>query len=923
MSADVNIKVKIEAAKAQAELSKLQAQIARTSAQTEKYNTQTQIVKKRLESASTAAQIKTQRLKQLEIQTKNAALRQEKLKKSLEDTGKGFSIASISLASFIGNITSRAVSAGVTTIVNGFRNMIQAGRDFEDGLVAVGKTTGISGQNLTRLGDRITKISREIPVATKGLLDIATVAGQLGLKSSDDIAQFTETLGKLTLASDIAGEEGAQSVAKILTITGELERNGSDNIDKFGNVITRLGNNFAATESQILKVANRVSQGLAGFGVSSEDVLALGAALKATGSEAEASGTAIQKTFRLIGKAVQSGGEDLKLFADSAGLSSEAFAELFKRDPIKAFERLATSLGQSGKTGAELNAILERLGLSDERLVRTLNPLIARYGELQRAISDARMESQDRSALDEEAAKAADTLSGDIQALSNSFDDLAKTIFQQAGPALRDLVQRTTSFLDKINNALSSDTFKRFSDGIAGIAKEAQRTQPYIRILSVVYGELFKNEIEAKKRTEELVKEMDGYIDTAETVAMENQDVTKSFLDLDGIQKQVTQNYVEAQTEAQRASVGQVDAIEKIRLFEQKKLQDLKKFFSQEEQAKLESNFAILKSDREREQFSKTFISEGQRRQQQAFLKTIGLDRATIEAERAKQEELKRLRSAEDAYMQELQQKEFARVEARKAAENDAAISREALRLFEQEREEIFTNDRLLKLQDYFSREEEARIQAAINAAKNEEEKQKLIAQAESQGYQNRLKIRAKQKADEEKLEKIKNQAILDSTAGFFGAIAAVARQGTGRSFEIFKAAAIAQAVVSTIAAINKTMAEPALPWPANIIQASAIGIQGYANVQRISSQKPAFENGGIVGGSSFTGDRIDARVNSGEMILNRQQQSQLFKMANGQGMSGGAQEIVVNTKVQLNEETIAEAVSRQVANGMRLGEIQ
>ena len=58
---------------------------------------------------------------------------------------------------------------------------------------------------------------------------------------------------------------------------------------------------------------------------------------------------------------------------------------------------------------------------------------------------------------------------------------------------------------------------------------------------------------------------------------------------------------------------------------------------------------------------------------------------------------------------------------------------------------------------------------------------------------------------------------------------------------------------------------------------AAAISAANKTNTQR-------FANGGIVGGSSFTGDRVSAQVNSGEMILNKTQQANLFKLANGGG---------------------------------------
>lgn len=46
----------------------------------------------------------------------------------------------------------------------------------------------------------------------------------------------------------------------------------------------------------------------------------------------------------------------------------------------------------------------------------------------------------------------------------------------------------------------------------------------------------------------------------------------------------------------------------------------------------------------------------------------------------------------------------------------------------------------------------------------------------------------------------------------------------------------------------------------------------------------PAFASGGVVPGTSYSGDKLLARVNSGEMILNRQQQAALFSGGNGGG---------------------------------------
>lgn len=91
----------------------------------------------------------------------------------------------------------------------------------------------------------------------------------------------------------------------------------------------------------------------------------------------------------------------------------------------------------------------------------------------------------------------------------------------------------------------------------------------------------------------------------------------------------------------------------------------------------------------------------------------------------------------------------------------------------------------------------------------------------------------------------------------------------------------INQAMANMALGATKAIAEGGI---AGIPLASVIIGAGLSQVAMIVANKPqppAFAQGGIVGGTSYTGDKIHARVNSGEMILTRAQQARLFDIAN------------------------------------------
>lgn len=63
----------------------------------------------------------------------------------------------------------------------------------------------------------------------------------------------------------------------------------------------------------------------------------------------------------------------------------------------------------------------------------------------------------------------------------------------------------------------------------------------------------------------------------------------------------------------------------------------------------------------------------------------------------------------------------------------------------------------------------------------------------------------------------------------------------------------------------------------------------GLASIATVISTVKGFAGGGIIDGNTFHGDAIVARVNAGEMILNRTQQSNLFRLLDSGGTRAGA----------------------------------
>lgn len=97
----------------------------------------------------------------------------------------------------------------------------------------------------------------------------------------------------------------------------------------------------------------------------------------------------------------------------------------------------------------------------------------------------------------------------------------------------------------------------------------------------------------------------------------------------------------------------------------------------------------------------------------------------------------------------------------------------------------------------------------------------------------------------------------------------------------------------SAEAITGATKSGASLPFPYNIVAIAA----GIAAVVSALAMVGSFADGGIVSGNSFHGDKLIARVNAGEMILNNKQQKQLFNVLDSGNVATGNSASVVKIK--------------------------
>ncbi len=168
------------------------------------------------------------------------------------------------------------------------------------------------------------------------------------------------------------------------------------------------------------------------------------------------------------------------------------------------------------------------------------------------------------------------------------------------------------------------------------------------------------------------------------------------------------------------------------------------------------------------------------------------------------------------------------------------------------------------------------------------------------------------------KFEDRTSQEKIDGVKSSFGTISGLMKSHNLELFRIGQAAAIANATIDGIKAVVSALSS--FSYPYNIVVAAIVGAAVAAQIADIASTPaPSFAEGGIVPGSSFTGDKIQANVNSGEMILTMTDQANLLRqIRDGQG--GRGHTVIIQGNVYADDDSQVDRLMERIKDRLEFG---
>lgn len=368
----------------------------------------------------------TRQLKTITNETKELSQAQTQVNVTTQVLNKGFTV--------LKGVLSNLATDAIRNVVQGFKDMLNAGIEFESSFADVRKTVDASEEELAQLELSIRRMARELPQSASAIAEVASQAGQLGI-STEDIMEFTRVMIMLGDSTNLSSTEASDALARFANITGM----SAENYQRLGSAVVDLGNKFATTESEIVDMSRRIAGAGVQVGLTEPEILSLATALSSVGIEAEMGGSAISRVLIDMSVAVETQSELLEQYAKVAGQTTEEFSEAFKKNALDGLSAFINGLDAIDKSGGSVLVTLEEMGIKQIRERDTVLRLVSANELLSRAIEVGNEAWEENTALVTEATTRYKTTESQLQLMKNAWNELGLEIYDNLRPALNSI----------------------------------------------------------------------------------------------------------------------------------------------------------------------------------------------------------------------------------------------------------------------------------------------------------------------------------------------------------------------------------------------------------------------------------------------------------------------------------------------------
>ena len=286
----------------------------------------------------------------------------------------------------------------MTGIAYGTSRAVKSFAEFDERVADVMKTTQLSRNEVLALNEAFKQMNTR--TAQNTLMELAYVAGKLGITAQEDIIGFVNAADKIsvTLAKDLGGnaEEAIRAIGKAVNIFKLEEIYGiEDAMLRVGSAINDLGMASVAQEGFLVEFVERVAGVAPLADVSIQNILGLAATLDQFGQRSEVSSTAYIKLMTTMAT-------ESEQMARITGMSIKEWTNLFARDANEAMLLFLESLGNNEGAFNSLVKNLQDSGTDGQRMTAVMGTLVNNVETLRKQQDLANKSFADGTSINEE-----------------------------------------------------------------------------------------------------------------------------------------------------------------------------------------------------------------------------------------------------------------------------------------------------------------------------------------------------------------------------------------------------------------------------------------------------------------------------------------------------------------------------------------